>query len=267
MFEQFVCNRLNEVLRKYIEEIDSSKLKHSFWQGKAELNDLHIKQSALEELRLPIRLVYGRLDNLKLVIPWFNWFAGVFEAHVSGLVLLVAPNTYKELLPQTEMAILDVVRQVRARAASQNSSAFTRADATDVSDYVKLITQTDKNIKVTIKGVHIRYTDSVRTLKHPFSIEVTLESLPVFSMSNHCFGSPSKFYTSSLDIDRSKAELNNLDIKQSALEELRLPIRPLYGHLGVCPVPPATCPVPPATCPVPHATCPVPHATCPVPPA
>ncbi|KAF2358028.1 VPS13 repeated coiled region, partial [Trinorchestia longiramus] len=157
--------------------------------------------------------MYAHPDNLKLVIPWNNLFAGVWEAHVSGLVLLVAPNTSitydkdkeEKLLHQTKMAMLDKIAeaQEKARAASQNSSGPATASATDDGYLEKLIAQIVRNIQVTIKDVHIRYEDSVSTPEHPFSFGVTLASLSVVSTD--------KDYTPCLDDDRLVYKLLSLE--------------------------------------------------------
>ncbi|XP_018021459.1 vacuolar protein sorting-associated protein 13C [Hyalella azteca] len=201
MLDKLICNLLNKVLGTYIENLDGSNLKLSLWSGKAELNNLDIKQSALEELQLPIRPVYGHLDKLRLVIPWNNLFAGVWEAHVSGVMLLVAPNTSitydkdkeEKLLHQAKMAMLEKIELAQAKAAA--GAAANKATTPADDGYLeKLIAQVVRNIQVTITDVHVRYEDNISTPEHPFSFGVTLASLSVISTDKH--------YTQCLDTDR-----------------------------------------------------------------
>lgn len=56
------------------------------------LKNLILKQSALDELNLPIRTIYGQLGQLTLKIPWKNLYAAPVEASVDSLYLLAVPN-------------------------------------------------------------------------------------------------------------------------------------------------------------------------------
>jgi vacuolar protein sorting-associated protein 13A/C len=96
VFESIVAELLNKVIGEYIENLDYSQLKLSLWGGKNAqnnfvfylatafcitislfsgdlvLNDLLIKESALDVLDLPVRLEYGRL-GIKFVIYTYNY--------------------------------------------------------------------------------------------------------------------------------------------------------------------------------------------------
>lgn len=89
VFESVIAELLNKVLGEYIQNLDYSQLKISLWGGRnmhntyvylfligiyytyiryeslfpgdLVLNDLLIKESALDVLDLPVRLEYGRL--------------------------------------------------------------------------------------------------------------------------------------------------------------------------------------------------------------
>lgn len=92
VFESIVAELLNKVMGEYIENLDYTQLKVSLWGGKNAcsvillfdnncvfhikksllsgdlvLNDLLIKESALDVLDLPVRLEYGRL-GIKIIL-------------------------------------------------------------------------------------------------------------------------------------------------------------------------------------------------------
>lgn len=87
VFESIVVDVLNRILGDYIENLDSKQLSIGIWGGMFKQNqllntdsqyaffinilgdvvlqDLLLKQSALDDLNLPIQNVYGRLGNNK----------------------------------------------------------------------------------------------------------------------------------------------------------------------------------------------------------
>lgn len=57
-----------------------------------ELKNLVLKQSALDELDLPVQTVYGRIGKLVLKIPWKNLYNSEFVINVEDIYLLAQPN-------------------------------------------------------------------------------------------------------------------------------------------------------------------------------
>lgn len=63
-----------------------------FYSGDVVLKNLVLKQSALNELDLPVETIYGTLGSLVLKIPWKNLYSAPVEAYVDRLYLLAVPN-------------------------------------------------------------------------------------------------------------------------------------------------------------------------------
>lgn len=51
-----------------------------------------MKQSALDELDLPVQTTYGHLGSLVLKVPWSKIYSAPVEAYIDKLYLLVVPN-------------------------------------------------------------------------------------------------------------------------------------------------------------------------------
>ena len=77
----------------------------SFWQnyssafnrnseisGDVKLEQLQVKETALDDFDLPIKLKYGYLSSLVLKIPWKNLYNEPVIANIDGLNLIVVPN-------------------------------------------------------------------------------------------------------------------------------------------------------------------------------
>lgn len=93
VFESYVVDLLNKYAGQYLENLDSSQLRLGIWGGDAQLENLILKESALDDLDLPVKVLRGHLGKLVLKIPWKNLYTEPVVAEVDGLYLLVRPNT------------------------------------------------------------------------------------------------------------------------------------------------------------------------------
>jgi hypothetical protein len=69
-----------------------------FVLGIANLADLQLKESALDDLNLPFKLRYGYLSKLALKFSPMNPFASRTTVDMEGLYIIVVPNKGKLLL-------------------------------------------------------------------------------------------------------------------------------------------------------------------------
>ncbi|KAG7176031.1 Vacuolar protein sorting-associated protein 13C-like [Homarus americanus] len=154
--------------------------------GDVALKDLEVKQSALDELNLPVRPVFGHIGCLTLKIPWSNLYQAQWVAVVERVMVVVVPNTSikydpkgeEKLLHETKMAALQ--RAEDAKIKLQEIEKGTKTKSQD-SFQEKLIAQVIRNIQVTIQDIHIRYEDSVSCPNSPFAVGVTLHDLSMKS--------------------------------------------------------------------------------------
>ncbi|KFP20127.1 Vacuolar protein sorting-associated protein 13C, partial [Egretta garzetta] len=61
--------------------------------GNVALDNLQIKENALNELDVPFRIKVGQIDKLTLKIPWKNLYGEAVVATLEGLYLLIVPGT------------------------------------------------------------------------------------------------------------------------------------------------------------------------------
>ncbi|XP_011258849.1 vacuolar protein sorting-associated protein 13 isoform X1 [Camponotus floridanus] len=186
VFESIIAELLNKVIGEYIENLDYTQLKVSLWGGDLVLNDLLIKESALDVLDLPVRLEYGRLGKLILKIPFKDMWNGQIDAIVEELFILVVPtsqvayNEEKESKAQLEAKRAELDR-VEKRKQLEDIKSQEKLDDSMVE---KLVARMIKNIHVEIKRIHVRYEDHVTFKEHPFSVGFTLNTFVLESCTD-----------------------------------------------------------------------------------
>ncbi|KAI6203695.1 Vacuolar protein sorting-associated protein 13C [Aphelenchoides besseyi] len=178
VFEGFAVSLINRFLGDYIENVNEKQLNLSIWGGDIKLLNLNVKETALDNLDLPIKLKFGCLDKLVLKIPWKNLYKEPVIADVEGLYLIVVPNKgvqyNAEKVRQNEhenkqkaLARLEENRKNRRKPKDPAVDSFTE----------KLVAQIIKNLQVRIRNIHVRYEDEFTDRKRPFATGVTLQSL------------------------------------------------------------------------------------------
>ncbi|KHN83809.1 Vacuolar protein sorting-associated protein 13C [Toxocara canis] len=92
VFESLVADLLNRFLGDFVDNLDASQLNIGIWGGDVKLENLEVKETALDDLDLPVKLKFGYLSNLVLKIPWKSLYTEPVIANVEGLHLIVVPN-------------------------------------------------------------------------------------------------------------------------------------------------------------------------------
>ena len=130
VFETVVSSQLNKFLGNYIENLNSSQLKLGLLGGKTffacfffrvhhpkkkikfvtlgdvVLKHLKLKQSALDDLNLPVKTIAGHIGELVLKIPWTNLYAARTHVSIKGVYLLAVPNQAVSYDSEKEKAAL-----------------------------------------------------------------------------------------------------------------------------------------------------------------
>ncbi|CAD27608.1 Vacuolar protein sorting-associated protein 13 [Caenorhabditis elegans] len=178
VFESLVADLLNRFLGDFVDNLDSSQLNIGIWGGDVKLDNLQVKETALDDFDLPIKLKYGYLSSLVLKIPWKNLYNEPVIATVDGLNLIVVPNkgvVYNEEkvakniqeIKQKTLARLEEARKERRKPKDPQADTFTE----------KMITQIIKNLQISVSNIHVRFEDRYTNRHRPFAMGITLEKL------------------------------------------------------------------------------------------
>ncbi|EDV27511.1 uncharacterized protein TRIADDRAFT_21612 [Trichoplax adhaerens] len=96
VFETLVANLLNKYLGEFVVNLDKSQLNIGIWGGDVELENLQLRDGALDKFNLPIRVHKGFLHKLVLKVPWKNLYSQAATATIDGLYILAGPRTGNE---------------------------------------------------------------------------------------------------------------------------------------------------------------------------
>ncbi|CAB3239394.1 unnamed protein product [Arctia plantaginis] len=181
VFETIVVDVLNRFLGDYVENLNRSQLKLGIWGGDVVLENLVLKQNALEELNIPVQTVYGHLGKLVLKIPWKNLYGASVEATVERLFLIVNPTAEVKYDPAKEEKMELAAKQAELARVEEAKKKEAEKDQNKLDETFveKLVTQIIKNVQLKITDIHIRYEDSITNPKAPFSFGITLHNLSV----------------------------------------------------------------------------------------
>ncbi|XP_023933797.2 intermembrane lipid transfer protein Vps13 isoform X2 [Bicyclus anynana] len=180
VFESIVVDVLNRFLGDYVENLNRNQLKLGIWGGDVVLENLILKQNALEELNIPVQTVYGHLGKLVLKIPWKNLYGASVEASIERLFLIVNPTAEVKYDPEKEEKMALAAKQAElARVEEAKKKEAEKDDKLDETFVEKLVTQIIKNVQLKISDIHVRYEDSITNPKSPFSFGITLHNLSV----------------------------------------------------------------------------------------
>ncbi|CAI4228502.1 unnamed protein product [Auanema sp. JU1783] len=178
VFESLVADLLNRFLGDFVDNLDGKQLNIGIWGGDVKLENLEIKESALDDFDLPIKLKFGYLQSLVLKIPWKNLYTEPVIATVDGLDIIAVPNkgvVYNEEKIKKNLADIKQKTLARLEEARKNRRKPTDPQADTFAE--KMVTQIIKNLQISVSNIHIRYEDKYTNRHRPFSVGITLESL------------------------------------------------------------------------------------------
>lgn len=70
MFEKFLETFLNKYFGKYFVNLDKKAMSLSVWKGEIRINRVELNPIILNEIKLPLALKIGVIENLVIKIPW-----------------------------------------------------------------------------------------------------------------------------------------------------------------------------------------------------
>ncbi|XP_041840973.1 LOW QUALITY PROTEIN: vacuolar protein sorting-associated protein 13C-like [Melanotaenia boesemani] len=181
VFESLVSDLLNRFIGDYVENLDKSQLKIGIWGGNVVLENLKVRENALNDLDVPFKVKAGQIGKLTLKIPWKNLYSDAVVATLDGLYLLVVPGAkikydaakeerYQQETKQKELQRIEEALQTavrREKPQEEKKDTFME----------KLATQVIKNLQVKISSIHLRYEDDLSDPQRPISMGITLSEI------------------------------------------------------------------------------------------
>ena len=182
MLEGIASSIAEAVLGQYVEDSAYSKstVQLGIWSGFVVLENLVLKKSLLDGLKLPITVVHGIVGRVELRIPWSNIGSEPVVAIFDRIYLVVEPKfewdpNARHAREQAKLAGAELFAKGSKDDPFQSYREFARTWLIE-SLVHKLIT----NIEVHIREVHIRYEDR-ESCPTEFAVGVTVESIHIQS--------------------------------------------------------------------------------------
>ncbi|KAK3591108.1 hypothetical protein CHS0354_035920 [Potamilus streckersoni] len=178
MFEAVVSLLINKYLGKYIQNLNSSSLKISVFNGDVELKGLQLKPEALVELDLPIEVKAGYVGLIKFAIPWTRLFSTSIHIQIQDVYVLAGPITDRQYDPELERGLQNAIKRQMLETL-QTSAVNNMVNTADENPgfFEKVYTYIINNLQVSIGNIHVRYEDTMTNPDHPFACGVMLKHL------------------------------------------------------------------------------------------
>ncbi|KAF2880111.1 hypothetical protein ILUMI_26068 [Ignelater luminosus] len=155
---KFCRTLLNQLLGKYVVDLDTENLNVGIFSGHVQLTDLQLKSEALYELNLPIKVKIGTIGKIWLKIPWNYLWNEPVVINIEDIHIIAEPIvTFEKYDPEKDKRLL------RALKRKILSELDTEKEYIGGPNYFSehLLTNIVNNLQLNVTNVHIRYEDSV----------------------------------------------------------------------------------------------------------
>ncbi|XP_066252577.1 intermembrane lipid transfer protein VPS13A-like [Euwallacea similis] len=160
MLEGTVARILNQLLGKYVQDLDTGNLNVGIFSGTAQLSDLKLKPEALYELGLPIEVKVGTIGKICLEIPWTALWSQPVTVTIEDIHMIVNPIVRNDPFDSDKNKRL--IRAFKKRILEHleceggilgGPSAFAEHLVSNILNY----------LQINIMNIHIRYEDEYST--------------------------------------------------------------------------------------------------------
>ena len=150
-----------------------------------ELENLNLKKTLIESLRLPVNLLMGKIGKLKISVPWNQLHSKPVEVMIEAVNIVVSPKGRNEWTDNA--ANVDTDEDIRKKVldtfTKQLFNELIKAKeviAKEQGMFARMATRTVDNLQVQIRNLHIRFeSNNAHFSNDLFSMGVTLEQLQI----------------------------------------------------------------------------------------
>ncbi len=177
MWESLVERLLAARLGKYIAGLERDNLSVAFWSGEIALENASIRPEALSRLQLPLRLELGRIQSLRVKIPWRKLASQSVEIELVGLYVVLVPIDSQSWAYDKSGFVRLVKERLELheirRVQSQTQKLLSAEEALRSKSFLQRLTaKVLDNLRITIRDIHVRF--EFRTGLHTFSTGLML---------------------------------------------------------------------------------------------
>ena len=139
MAQKLLLNALVEHLGSYVEGLHEENLKLVVFSGKIELNNLVMKDSALDNVNLPIKVIRGTLKTLKIKVPWTKLQSEPVKVIIDGVYLLAGPLDSSGFDAEDLRGAMNKMKQQKLKAVEDGMLAAMKGAEGGAREIQKLV--------------------------------------------------------------------------------------------------------------------------------
>ena len=147
--KNIITKLVSHVLHKYIDPVQCDQLEVALWDGKAKIQNLSIKESALAVHDLPFSVRYGIIEKTEVIVPWTSLSSDHSIIDIDGVHILatISPDILLKSQLQLKKDALEAIENTFYKNNSQEEgSSFLSNSLSSIIN----------NLKVHLKNIHIR---------------------------------------------------------------------------------------------------------------
>jgi len=188
MFEGIVSDLLVKYLGQYLKDFNKENLRIGIWSGDVVLENLEIREDALNQLNVPFGIKKGFLGKLRLKVPWKNLKSQPVIVVVENVYLIAQPDySFSEYDEKKERERdLQIKKDRLAQAETmKNFNEMDEEDEKSNSFVQRLVTKIVDNLQIEVNKVHVRFEDFTTNKEFPFAFGVCLDSIRMKSTNEN----------------------------------------------------------------------------------
>lgn len=174
---------------QYLDGIEPDKFEVAWKRGDLQLNDVRIRQEAVDLIGLPIKLIYGWVGNVKISLPIKNFFRGAsvlsepLVIELDELYIVVAPKpeqewSHSDFVDKYRLSRQQMIDKIDVKLLAAHAQKQLETTAKGQKGWMaRIASRLVEDIQFNIRSVHLRYEDTIGSQSGPFSFGITLESL------------------------------------------------------------------------------------------
>ncbi|CAH1186159.1 unnamed protein product [Phyllotreta striolata] len=179
MLEGTVARLLNQLLGKYVVDLDTENLNVGIFSGQVQLTDLKLKPEALYELNLPIEVRAGTIGKIWLKIPWAALYNQPITINIEDIHVVAVPIVRNSKYDPERNKKL--VRAAKKKILADLKDGDILGGPASFSE--RLISNVLSFFQLNITNVHIRYEDD-RSLTGPIAAGLCVGSITAESTNS-----------------------------------------------------------------------------------
>eukprot|EP00002_Diphylleia_rotans_P002614 TRINITY_DN11657_c0_g1_i1.p1 TRINITY_DN11657_c0_g1~~TRINITY_DN11657_c0_g1_i1.p1 ORF type:complete len:3169 (-),score=588.83 TRINITY_DN11657_c0_g1_i1:265-9771(-) len=168
MLQKIVSAALEGILSDYFDGFDAESFKVGLWKGDVTLENVFLKQNALSELGLPMRIERGWVGTITARIPWKSLQSKPAKITVDKLYILLSPRNprgdWDTLSEETIWARKK--RSIIQNSEHMNPDRMEPNSQKDDSSSEALIRRLMEKADLEINTMHVMYLDTFSRTEH-----------------------------------------------------------------------------------------------------